>query len=822
MNIVDLFLDYFAKKEHHVLPSSSVIPNDETILFTNAGMVQFKDWFLDTKKAKYQNVTTCQNCIRAGGKHNDLENVGRTNRHHTYFQMLGNFSFGGYFKQEAIDYAWDFLVNVLKINQNRLYATYYHTDDETKNLWKKYLPDSRIISIDTNDNFWSMGDVGPCGPCSEIFYDLETDDIMGGNKTGGVGENDRWIEIWNLVFMQYNRTQDGKMHELNVKCVDTGASVERLTAILENQNDTYKTTIFNNLINKFNIPRSDSTEISLRVASDHIRCLKIMLQDGVEFSNEGRGYVARKIARRAMNFILKIESNLQMIKGIHPKLDEEIYMYEKVLQDGIPKLEKIIKNLDSKTIPAELIFELHDTNGLHYSIINEYLEDKHPNLKYDLEHFETLLNKQRQIARANQNFDLKNILLQESANLEPTEFVYLNNQNNYALEVQNAKLIKYINIQDQTYFVFDKTICYAESGGQASDHECEITFSCKNSTNTYIFDTFIKVNEIIFHKSSTKIPLDGIQNCNVSMKICSIDIRHKTTQNHTATHILHEILCRKYNATQKGSSVNHEKLRLDFNCQEEIDICDIETQIRKIIYQGLSLEEKWINKEQIQNESNLTALFQEKYGEKVRVITIPSLAHEIFSKELCCGTHVKNTEEIKEFKIISCETISKGTKRIEAVTGDAAIQLIKMTYHTIMQITNHYKTKTFDSSIIEKITEKEKQFKSLQDAFENIKIQNIYDYIQRNSDSSKVFIEDFEFESAKKAAIKFTRENSNKIIFCLSNKNFLITKSKDSQANINDLKLQLEKNNVKFGINNLFIQGVCLDSTVLKNIYTLL
>ncbi len=804
-----LFLKYFEEKGHKILDSSSVSPQDHTLLFTNAGMVQFKDWFLDTTKAKFTNVATCQNCIRAGGKHNDLDNVGKTNRHHTYFKMLGNFSFGGYFKQEAIDYAWDFLTNILGLDKTKLYATHYHTDNEARNIWMKHLPKEKIVSIDTEDNFWSMGDVGPCGPCSEIFYDLgENTQIMGGNMNGSVGVNDRWIEIWNLVFMQFNRKQDGKMEELTQKCVDTGASVERLTAILEGKNDTYETSIFNEIISQIPHKRDKSSEVPLRVIADHLRCIKQTTTDKVDFSNEGRGYVARKILRRAMNFWLKLFNNLEnieklpILKDVSEAVKQEVDFYNNVLKHGIPRLENIVLSAQSKNISAEKIFELHDTFGLHINLIDEYLQEYHPDFTYDRKEFENLLENQRKKAQKSQNFELQNLLLQESSNLFPTKFIELENEN-YAHEVNNVNLLKTINFKNSFYLVFDKTVAYAESGGQVSDQNVHI------SDIGYCEDV-MKVNDVIFHKVDSN-PTKKTYN----IKLTNTQDRAKIRSNHTATHLLHKVLMDNFKATQKGSLVNPEKIRFDFNYIEKLsesDILLIESEVLKLIHKAIPVKRKIINKSKMNEEAGLVALFDEKYGEELRVLKIEDNTGKLYSKELCCGTHVLNTEEIEFFKVISCESISKGVSRIEALTGLAAKELILNEEKEKSAIKKHYKISNFEG-VLTKIQKFEKELKDIQQKKETLENKFYISEVKSNSKKIKnveLFIHEFEEANIRNIGMQIAGEEGLRFI-CLANKfndGFFIAKTTSLNLDFNKIFEKLKKyDKIKCGFSPKVIQG---------------
>ncbi len=691
------FLEFFEEHGHKRVASSPLVPgNDPTLLFTNAGMVQFKDVFLGHDKRNYKRATSSQRCVRAGGKHNDLENVGYTARHHTFFEMLGNFSFGDYFKREAIQYAWDFLTKVLGLPEERLWVTVFENDDEATDIWlneMKVSPD-RFSKIGAKDNFWSMGDTGPCGPCSEIFYD-HGEDIPGGPPGTPEEDGDRYIEIWNLVFMQYNRDKSGKMTELPHPSVDTGMGMERLAAILQGVHNNYEIDLFQHII-KIIAKLADCNDLenkSLRVIADHIRACSFLIVDGIIPSNEGRGYVLRRIIRRAIRhghklglrepFFYKLVDVLQQEMGeAYPELTKAQAQVEKILQQeeirfaetldqGMHILTEEIKQLDNKIIPGEVVFKLYDTYGFPVDLTADVAREHE--LDIDREGYEKAMEKQREMARASSSFDID---YNEDVELDgKTEFVGYDALNN-----DDAKILSIIvdgemseqlsdASQSSAMIILDSTPFYAESGGQVGDTGSITTKDAKfNVTNTQKKgDVFVHIGQLV--KGTLKT--GETVNCQVNR-----NKRSDIACNHSATHLLHAALrlILGDHVQQKGSLVDDEKLRFDFSHFEAINaeqLQSIETLVNQHIRNNHLVDTTLMDIDEAK-ESGAMALFGEKYADKVRVLSMSN-----FSIELCGGTHVNRTGDIGLMKITSEGGVAAGVRRIEAVTGQGALAYIE-------------------------------------------------------------------------------------------------------------------------------------------------
>ncbi|MGY0583305.1 MAG: alanine--tRNA ligase [Paraglaciecola chathamensis] len=702
------FLNFFADKGHQKVSSSSLVPSDDpTLLFTNAGMNQFKDVFLGTEQRKYTRATSSQRCVRAGGKHNDLENVGYTARHHTFFEMLGNFSFGDYFKQQAIAYAWTFLTQELKLPKEKLLVTIYSEDDEAFDIWHNEIgvPKEKIIRIATSDNFWSMGDTGPCGPCSEIFYD-HGEHIWGGPPGTPEEDGDRFIEIWNLVFMQFNRQANGDMLPLPKPSIDTGMGLERISAILQNVHSNYEIDIFQNLIKATAeiVGTSSLEDKSLRVVADHIRSCSFLISDGVMPSNEGRGYVLRRIIRRAVRhgnklgakgvFFYKLVAALATEMGdAYPELNEQRAVIEKVLrveeeqfsrtlERGMLILNDALSELEGKVVPGELVFKLYDTYGFPADLTNDVAREK--GLSIDEEGFEQAMAEQRKRAQKASNFDL-DYNEQLRSDLESV-FV------GYELE-QNTAQIKEIFVQGQSVaeitagtegtIILDESPFYAEAGGQAGDTGTLV----KDSGGFEVQDT-VKLGKAIAHKGAALSELkvgDSVQaNVNGAR-------RHAIKLNHSATHLMHAALKSVLgeHVNQKGSLVQPERLRFDFSHYEAMtkeQVLAVETMVNEQILANHALQTKLMGLEQAK-EAGAMALFGEKYDDDVRVVSMGD-----FSMELCGGTHVARTGDIGLFKIISESGIASGVRRIEAVTGITALQYVQQQAFELTSISAVLKT----------------------------------------------------------------------------------------------------------------------------------
>ncbi len=687
------FLKYFESHGHTIVPSSPLVPgNDPSLLFTNAGMVQFKDVFLGNDKRSYARATTSQRCVRAGGKHNDLENVGYTARHHTFFEMLGNFSFGEYFKKDAIHYAWDFLTNVIGLPADKLWVTVYADDDEAADIWLKDIKvdPSRFTRIGTSDNFWSMGDTGPCGPCSEIFYD-HGPEIAGGPPGTPEEDGDRYIEIWNLVFMQYNRDAAGNMLPLPKPSVDTGMGLERLAAILQQVHNNYDIDLFQVLIAAVAklTGTTDLQDKSLRVIADHIRSCAFLIVDGVLPSNEGRGYVLRRIIRRAARhghqlgckqpFFYKLVAALDQEMGdAYPELHQhrghvervllkEEQRFAETLEQGMRILEDAIAAMQGDTIDGKTVFRLYDTFGFPLDLTADVAREKQ--LSIDQAGFDAEMEAQRSRARASSQFgavsdDLK------LENYPASEFLGYQQSAAEAKVIailQNDAVIDQLENGDQAIVILDRTPFYAESGGQVGDTG---SLSIGDETLFKVSDTQ-KQNDVFLHigaLSSGELSTGDRVNAGIDE-----DYRRAVMLNHSATHLMHSALRQVLgeHVQQKGSLVDAEKLRFDFSHYQPVEpeqIVEIETLVNDQIRGNLKTRAELMDMAAAK-ESGAVALFGEKYGDVVRVLKIGS-----DSIELCGGTHVPRAGDIGLFKILFETGIASGIRRIEAVTGEAAVK----------------------------------------------------------------------------------------------------------------------------------------------------
>lgn len=695
--IRNTFLDYFEKNDHRIVESSNLVPNnDPTLMFANSGMVQFKNVFTGLEKRDYVRATTSQKCVRAGGKHNDLENVGYTPRHHTFFEMLGNFSFGDYFKEQAISYAWNLITKEFGIDKKRLYVTVFHEDDEAFNFWKKIagFSDDRIIRIATSDNFWSMGETGPCGPCSEIFYD-HGDHLKGGLPGTKDEDGDRFIEIWNLVFMQFEQINKDKRINLPKPSVDTGMGLERIAALLQGTHDNYETDHFKKLIQSISDiveKKPDSNNLSsFRVIADHLRASSFLIAEGVLPSNEGRGYVLRRIMRRGMRhshllgakepvFYNLFKTLQEEMSGNYPELNraealirETLKMEEekflvlldrgiKILNDEISKIKDVL--------PGEVAFKLYDTYGFPLDLTEDILKNK--SLKIDTEKFQTLMKESKELAKKNWKGSgdsaVEDIWFSIKDKLGVTEFLgYETNQaEGLVLSLlKNNKEVEVLNQNDEGMIITNQTPFYGESGGQVGDVGEIVSGDFKfevTDVQKKLGDLFVHYGKVI--NGSIKLQQ------NVEMKI-NVTRRNDTRAYHSATHLLHESLRRVLGShvTQKGSLVEPSRLRFDFSHMKPISPEEI-TQIEKFV--NKMVEKKSEVKTRIMTpneavENGALALFGEKYGEEVRVLSMGEDEGKYFSTELCGGTHVKNTGDIGKFKIISQSSIAAGVRRIEAL-----------------------------------------------------------------------------------------------------------------------------------------------------------
>lgn len=702
------FLDFFAAKGHQKVSSSSLVPaNDPTLLFTNAGMNQFKDVFLGTDLRSYNKATSSQRCVRAGGKHNDLENVGYTARHHTFFEMLGNFSFGDYFKAEAIQYAWDFLTKELNLPKDKLLVTIYHDDDEAFDIWANTIgiSEDKIIRISTSDNFWSMGDTGPCGPCSEIFYDHGAH-IWGGHPGTPEEDGDRFIEIWNLVFMQFNRQSDGTMLPLPKPSIDTGMGLERISAILQNVHSNYEIDIFQNLIEATAniVGTDDRQDKSLRVIADHIRSCSFLICDGIIPSNEGRGYVLRRIIRRAVRhgnklgasgvFFYRLVAALEtQMADAYPELTANREMIEKVLKTeeeqfsrtlerGMSILNDALSELTSDVVPGELVFKLYDTYGFPADLTNDVAREKE--LRIDEEGFQIAMSAQRKRAQQASQFDTDyNELLKSNCTSEFTGYDLISHQAKIVELFVNGQVVTQLSEGDEGLVVLDKSPFYAESGGQAGD-----TGILKIANGSFeVIDT-VKLGNAIAHKG---IAHSDFKLGDLVQAEFDFERREAIKLNHSATHLMHAALKQVLgeHVNQKGSLVSDERFRFDFSHFEAVtneELQRVEKLVNEQIRANNSLNTKLMNLDEAK-AAGAMALFGEKYSEDVRVVSMGE-----FSMELCGGTHVNRTGDIGFFKIVSECGIAAGVRRIEAVTGAKALEVVQSLAHQASQIAGLLKT----------------------------------------------------------------------------------------------------------------------------------
>ncbi|MES9898911.1 MAG: alanine--tRNA ligase [Sedimenticola sp.] len=693
--IRNAFLDFFAEKGHQKLASSPLVPhNDPTLLFTNAGMVQFKDLFLGREKRDYNRATTSQRCVRAGGKHNDLENVGYTARHHTFFEMLGNFSFGDYFKEDAIGFAWEFLTETLGLSEEKLWVTVYEEDKETEDIWfnKIGIDQTRFSRCGAKDNFWSMGDTGPCGPCSEIFYD-HGPEIPGGPPGTPDEEGDRYIEIWNLVFMQFNRDQEGKMTPLPRPSVDTGMGLERLAAVLQGVHSNYEIDLFQSLIKgTAAVTGCDNLEEkSLRVIADHIRSCAFLIVDGVLPSNEGRGYVLRRIIRRAIRhgymlgmkqpFFYRLVAVLNSeMGGAYPELTKAHGQVERVLrveeerfaetlEQGMKILEHAIGSLEGKEIPGDVVFKLYDTYGFPADLTADIAREKE--LTLDMEGFEAEMEAQRERARAASNFGSDQQLdISLDGETDFTGYERLEDESTVIALFQDGKSVDTLGDDEQGMVVLDRTPFYAESGGQAGD----VGELGLDGAAFIVTDTRKQGGNVFIHNGHLKG--DVIRVGDLVQARVEAEKREATALNHSATHLLHEALRRVLgeHVQQKGSLVDSERLRFDFSHFEPMSREQLQAIERMANEQirGNDMVETRIMSLEDAKKSGAMALFGEKYADQVRVLRMGD-----FSTELCGGTHVKAVGDIGLVKITAETGIASGVRRIEAVTGEQAINWVE-------------------------------------------------------------------------------------------------------------------------------------------------
>jgi alanyl-tRNA synthetase len=701
------FLDYFQAKDHEVVPSSALVPaSDPTLLFTNAGMVQFKDVFRGREKRHYVRAASSQRCVRAGGKHNDLENVGYTARHHTFFEMLGNFSFGDYFKRDAIRYAWEFLTEVLKLPAERLWVTVFEEDNEAADIWLNEIGVSpqHFSRIGAKDNFWSMGDTGPCGPCSEIFYD-HGPEVPGGPPGTAEEDGDRYIEIWNLVFMQYDRDTGGDLQPLPKPSVDTGMGLERLAAILQGVHSNYEIDLFQRLIKASAevVGASDLQDKSLRVIADHIRACAFLIIDGVIPSNEGRGYVLRRIIRRAIrhghklgkreSFFRRLVAPLvkemgdaypELVKAqsqVERVLEQEEVRFAETLDHGMKILEEALAGLHGDVIPGDIVFKLYDTYGFPVDLTADIAREH--SLSLDMPGFETEMEAQRARARAAGGFEALNASgLDVEGSTEFTGYARLTDQASIAGLFKGGEAVDVLRAGEEGIVLLDHTPFYAESGGQVGDR------GVIRSSEAGVFrvsDTQKQGDGVFAHIGL--VTQGEIRRGGSVEALVDEQRRAATRLNHSATHLMHAALRRVLgdHVQQKGSLVDPERLRFDFSHFQPLsaeELSKIETLVNEQIRANADVETRIMPVDQAM-EAGAMALFGEKYGDEVRVLSIGD-----FSIELCGGTHASRAGDIGVFKIVSEAGIASGVRRIEAVTGAAALEYIGETEKNLSAVAN--------------------------------------------------------------------------------------------------------------------------------------
>ena len=779
------FLNYFEKNDHKIVESSNLVPNnDPTLMFTNSGMVQFKNVFTGLEKRDYLRATTSQKCVRAGGKHNDLENVGYTPRHHTFFEMLGNFSFGDYFKEKAISLAWELITKEFGLSKDRLYVTVFNEDNDAFSLWKKItgLSENRIVKISTSDNFWSMGETGPCGPCSEIFYD-HGDHLKGGPPGSSDQEGDRFIEIWNLVFMQYEQVSKEKRINLPKPSVDTGMGLERISALLQGTHDNYEIDHFKKLINStseiLKIKVDQKNLASFRVIADHLRASSFLISEGVLPSNEGRGYVLRRIMRRGMRhshllgskepiFYKILKTLINEMSSSYPellraealitetlKMEEEKFLI--LLERGMNILEEEMKKI-TKIFPGDIAFKLYDTYGFPLDLTQDILRSK--SIKVDTKSFDQLMTKRKENAKKNWKGSgdtaIEHIWFKVREKLGSTDFLGYETDNSQGVVltiIHNGKETDTLTENSEGIIITNQTPFYGESGGQIGD----TGFLLGSNSRFEVTDTQKKLGDLHIHIG--KLIKGSISKGDtLDLKINS-ERRSNIRAYHSATHLLHEALRRVLgkHVIQKGSFVGPDRLRFDFSHMKPVstdEVNKIEKYVNTMVQSKSNVRTRLMTpKEAVENGA--LALFGEKYGDEVRVLSMGADKNTYFSTELCGGTHVKNTSEIGNFKIISQSAIAAGVRRVEALRDS--------------QLNNYLNSKKIDQQskdekLQENIEQIKNQIKSLGGEFDKTehdlsKLKKHYEKLLINSilaDKNKNLIKD---EIVNKIKIRFQKVN---------------------------------------------------------------
>jgi len=736
-----LFLEYFQSKGHKIVKSDALTPhNDPTLLFTNAGMVPFKRIFLGEEKRDYSRATTSQKCVRAGGKHNDLENVGYTARHHTFFEMLGNFSFGDYFKEKAIEYAWDLLTNGYQLPADKLWISVYLDDDDAYNIWHQSIgvPESRIIRLGEKDNFWSMGDTGPCGPCSEILIDRGKDFACDRPDCQAGCDCDRYLEIWNLVFMQYNRDESGNMTPLPKPSIDTGMGLERIVSVLQNTKTNFETDLFVPIFNVIQelsnkqYGHSTDIDISMKVIADHSRAVAFLINDGILPANEGRGYVLRRIMRRAIRYGRQIgltdpflhqtvTSVFHVMKSAYPELlDNKSFIqnvvineekrFSETLDNGLKMLQDALDNLKAqkkKILSGDIIFKLYDTYGFPVDIVQDIVRDQP--IELDMKTFHAAMDQQREKSRSVASFSSIGDAYKElSSKGIQTHFVgysTLEISSDILLIVKDGQKVDTAQKGDNIEIMTQETPFYGESGGQMGD----IGEISGPNVSIHIKNTIKDPSGLLIHHG-TVTHGEINMNQNVTLRV-DIDRRQSTARNHTATHILHAVLRNVLgeHVKQSGSMVSNDRLRFDFSHFSKLtpeEITEIEQQVNKWIRNNIEVSLEEMDMETAV-KTGATALFEEKYGDQVRVISI-----DTFSRELCGGTHTSRTGNIGTFCITGESSVAAGIRRIEALTGHFAIEHIQAIAQREITLCHMLKEKPSDLS--QKISQMIQRQKSME------------------------------------------------------------------------------------------------------------
>lgn len=839
--IRDKYLKYFENNGHRIVESSSLVPqNDPSLLFTNAGMVQFKNVFTGLETRPFKRATSSQKCVRAGGKHNDLDQVGFTARHHTFFEMLGNFSLGDYFKEDAIPFAWNFLTKELKLPKEKLLVTVYHTDDEAAQIWKKVADDITIIPIATSDNFWSMGDTGPCGPCSEIFYD-HGEHVPGGMPGTPDEDGDRFMEIWNVVFMQFEQKANGERVPLTKKCIDTGMGLERIAAVMQGVDDNYSIDLFKGIIDEIkSMSGTNFSDVypSYKVIADHIRSISFLISDGVVPSNEGRGYVLRRILRRAMRhgnligikkpFLNELSGAVvnsmgraypELIKSqelVKTTIKQEEEKFLDTLERGLKILESEISGIsEGGVLPGDKAFKMYDTYGFPVDLTQDILKTK--NISVDLHGFEQALSEQKNRAKWAGSGDSKEseIWHKLSEKLNPTHFC------GYEKDESKGKILALIKgdndvdslgLEDEGYIITNDTPFYAECGGQCGDHGIITT-----SNGVFeVYDTKKFCGKIVAHFGKIKSgTITVFENANLKIDQTK---RRATEANHTATHLLQAGLRAVLgeHITQRGSSLDSDRLRFDFSHPTSIsqeDLIKIEDIVNIEILKDFKVVIKEMTKDEAVNAGAM-ALFGEKYGETVRTIKITDGDRQV-SFELCGGTHVSSTGKIGLFKILSESSIGSGIRRIEAITGKAVLEYLRQHISLVDNIATALKcTATqIEECVQDALSSLKTTEKSLQKYKQNDAL-NTVQKIDAVVPVFSIFVENYSIDELRELSDVAKQKYGSGIVVLTNQSNekfsIIISVSRDLQKQYNAgniLKKCLEKFGGRGGGSAVFAQG---------------